>query len=143
MGFKMGTARSMEANNGEVKSKLGFGKKSGDGSIYIPGHEVIRKPLGEGIMAEANMDGTIFLNKNIEPGSDTENQVLMHEMRHATDMKIGKLSYSDTEIKWNGEVFPREDRDGKDMIKVYGKWMEAGSDGFPWEHEANNGNAIK
>ena len=26
------------------------------------------------------------------------------------------------------------------MILVDGKWKEAGSPGFPWENEANNGN---
>jgi hypothetical protein len=29
---------------------------------------------------------------------------------------------------------------GKDMIKVDGKWKEAGDTGFPWENDANNGN---
>ena len=28
---------------------------------------------------------------------------------------------------------------GKDMIKVDGKWKEAGDTGFPWEDDANNG----
>ena len=66
----------------------------------------------------------------------------MHEMRHATDMKIGKLEYGDSYVKWNGQTFRREDRDGKDMIKYEGKWMEAGSGKFPWEQEANNGNSM-
>ena len=26
------------------------------------------------------------------------------------------------------------------MIKVDGKWKEAGDTGFPWENDANNGN---
>jgi hypothetical protein len=60
-------------------------------------------------------------------------------MRHATDMKIGKLEYGDYHIKWNGETFRRETIDGLDMILVDGEWREAGSHDFPWEVEANNG----
>ena len=61
-------------------------------------------------------------------------------MRHATDMRIGKLAYADDHIKYNGETFLRETINGKDMIKVDGKWKEAGDTGFPWEDDANNGN---
>ena len=58
-------------------------------------------------------------------------------MRHATDIKTGKLSYDDDYVKYNGITYPRETRNGKDMIKVDGQWKEAGDD-FPWENDANN-----
>ena len=66
-------------------------------------------------------------------------KTINHEMRHATDIKIGKTEYADDYIKYNGETFPRETRNGKDMILVYGEWKEAGDEGFPWENDANNG----
>jgi len=134
----MGTNRGLEATGGEIKTKMRFGKQSGgDGSV--PGTPVIRLPLDEGVMGEANMDGTIYVNSNIMPGSEEDKQVINHEMRHATDMKLGKLAYSDDDITYNGEVFPRMDINGKDMIKVDGEWKEAGDHGFPWEDDANNG----
>ena len=34
-------------------------------------------------------------------------------MRHVTDMKIGRLTYDDNSITYNGEVFPRETINGK------------------------------
>ena len=139
MGFKLGKNRGFEANSGEIKTKLRFGKKSG-GESSVPGTPIIRVPLDEGVMGEANMDGTIYVNKNIVPGSEEDKQVINHEMRHATDMKLGKLAYSDDDITYNGDVFLRETRNGKDMIKVDGKWKEAGDTGFPWENDANNGN---
>ena len=83
------------------------------------------------------MDGSIFINDKIQPGSDMENKVLLHEMRHATDLRTGKLAYGDDFVKYNGVTYPRETRNGKDMIKVDGKWKEAG-DKFPWENDANN-----
>ena len=138
MGFKLGTSKGLEARSGEIKTKMRFGKEAGDiGSV--PGTPVIRVPLDEGVMGEANMDGTIYVNENITPGSHEDKQVINHEMRHATDMKLGKLAYSDDDITYNGEVFPRETINGKDMIKVDGEWKEAGDHGFPWEDDANNG----
>ena len=139
MGFKLGTNKGLQASNGEIKTKMRFGKKSG-GETSVPGTPIIRMPLEEGFMGEANMDGSIYINENIIPGSFEERQVINHEMRHSTDMKIGKLEYGDNYIKWNGHFFPRQTRGGKDMIQVDDKWKEAGSHGFPWEQEANNGN---
>jgi len=139
MGFKLGKNRGLEATGGEIKTKMRFGKQSG-GEDSVPGTPIIRLPLEEGVMGEANMDGTIYVNSNIVPGSDEDKQVINHEMRHATDMKLGKLAYSDNSITYNGEVFPRETRNGRDMIKVEGKWKEAGDHDFPWEKDANSGN---
>ena len=139
MGFKLGKERGKYAVGGIIKNKMRFGKQAGDiGSV--PGTPVIRVPLEEGVMGEANMDGTIYVNENITPGSYEDRQVINHEMRHATDMRIGKLTYDDNSVTYNGKVFPRETINGKDMIKVDGKWKEAGSEGFPWERDANNRN---
>ena len=136
MGFKLGKEKGLRVSGGEVKTKLRFTKDH----VSIPGTPVIRKNLGKDIMGEANMDGSIFLNSSIEPGSREEEKVLIHEMRHATDMKIGKLKYEDNYIKYNGETYKRQDRNGKDMIRYDGKWIQAGSMELPWELEANNGN---
>jgi len=139
VGFKLGTNRGNHAVSGEIKTKMRFGKESGgDGSV--PGTPVIRVPLDEGVRGEANMDGTIYVNEQIVPGSFDDRQVIIHEMRHATDMKVGKLAYSDNSVTYNGEVFPRETINGKDMILIEGEWKEAGSHDFPWEIDANNGN---
>tara|TARA_R110002012_G_scaffold126247_1_gene278104 strand:+ start:184 stop:606 length:423 start_codon:yes stop_codon:yes gene_type:complete len=139
MGFKLGKERGNYAVNGEIKTKMRFGKQSGgDGSV--PGTPVIRLPLEEGVMGEANMDGSIYISDKITPGSYEDRKVINHEMRHATDMRIGKLAYEDNKITYNGEDFPRATIEGKDMIRVNGEWKEAGDTGFPWENDANNGN---
>jgi hypothetical protein len=133
MGFKLGGARQPIADKGIVNKKLSF--KADDASV--PGNPVIRKNLAPGVLGEANMDGSIYISKKIPQGSSLENEVLLHEMRHATDIKTGKLSYDDDYVKYNGITYPRETRNGKDMIKVDGQWKEAGDD-FPWENDANN-----
>ena len=142
MGFKLGKERGLEATNGEIKTKMRFGKQSG-GEGSVPGTPVIRVPLESTdqfeILGEANMDGSIYISDKLEPGSFEDRQTINHEMRHATDMKIGKLEYGDYHIKYNGDTFRRETINGKDMIRVDGYWKDAGDTGFPWENDANNG----
>ena len=121
MGFKLGTEKGNYAVSGEIKTKMRFDKESGDPDLSVPGTPIIRKRLEPGILGEANMDGSIYISDN------------------ATDMKIGKTGYADDHVMYNGEKFPRETRNGKDMILVDGEWKEAGDDDFPWEHDANNG----
>ena len=140
MGFKLGTERGNYAVNGEIRTKLKFHRESGDPDASVPGTPVIRMPLEPGVNGEADMDGNIRISDMIEPGSPQERQTINHEMRHATDIKIGKLEYGDYHVKWNGEVFPRETIDGIDSIMVDGEWRETGSKYFPWEQEAYNGN---
>ena len=141
MGFKLGTNRGNYADRGEIKTKLSFTRNQ---QATIPGTPIIAKSLGDGdrfeILGEANMDGTIFVSDKLDPNSIEYRQVINHEMRHATDMKLGKLSYDDDHVMYNGERFERKDIDGVDSIMVEGKWKEAGDTGFPWENDANNGN---
>lgn len=132
MSFKLGTSKQPIASGGFVDKKLSF--KSDDASV--PGTPVIRKNLGQDILGEANMDGSIFISNKVQPDSKEERQVLLHEMKHATDMKLGKLAYSDDGVYYDGVTYPRETINGKDMIKVDGEWKEAGDD-FPWEKAAN------
>ena len=139
MGFKLGKNRGNYAVGGEIKTKMRFSQESG-GESSVPGTPVIRKNLAPGILGEANMDGSIYISDKLEPNSFEERQVLNHEMRHATDMRIGKLAYADDHIMYNGEKFQRETIKGKDMILVEGEWKEAGDGGFLWENDANNGN---
>ena len=143
MGFKLGKERGNYAVGGEIKTKMRFGKQSG-GEGSVRGTPVIRVPLEDGdrfnILGEANMDGSIYVSDKLEPGSYEDRQVINHEMRHATDMKIGKLAYDDDHIMYNGERFERKDINGVDSILVDGEWKEAGDTGFPWENDANNGN---
>ena len=135
MVFKLGTERGLEVTGGEIRSKMRFHQEAG-GDASVPGTPVIRKDLEQGVLGEANMDGSIYLSNTVQPNGHEETQVLLHEMRHATDMKTGKLAYGDDFVEYNGITYPRETIGGKDMIKVDGKWKEAGDD-FPWEKTAN------
>lgn len=93
---------------------------------------IIRKDLDDGVLGEANMDGTVFVDKSVKPGSALEKRVLAHEGKHAEQMKQGILAYDDDSVTYKGKKFER--KDGK--IKYNGKWHEEGSDVFPWEQDA-------
>ena len=95
----------------------------------IPGTPVFRKTLAPGIKGEANADGSIFIDKSVEPGSEEERAILIHEMGHIVDMKTGKLSYTDNTITYMGETHER--KDGK--INYNGEMLPEGDASFPWE----------
>ena len=125
MAFKLGSSHTPALNKGQIEGRLSF--KQTDASV--PGTPVLRKKLGGGILGESNNDGSIFLHDKLVPGSDQEKHVLMHEMVHQTDMKVGKLAYNDNFIKWNGETYDR--KNGK--IFYNNEWAPEGSKHFPWE----------
>ena len=121
MTFKLGSeSRKL---SGEFKNR--FDKDDAS----VPGVPVIRKKLEKGIQAEANNDGSIFLSNKVESGSAEERKILMHEMKHLVDMKVGKLAYTDDDITWMGEKYERK----KGKINYNGEWLPEGDTTFPWE----------
>ena len=109
--------------------KLGREKRGIKNSQTTP---IFRKKLNKGVLGEANDDGSIFISKDIKPGSKQEKEVITHESKHARDMSEGKLSYGDDHVRYDGKTFHREN--GK--IKYNGKWHDEGSKVFPWEKAA-------
>ena len=123
MAFKLG-------ERSEFSKTMNLGAKfNKDTDASIPGTPVIRKKLEGGIRAEANIDGSIYIDESVEPNSMEERAVLMHEMKHLVDMKVGKLAYTDDDITWMGESYTR--KNGK--IEFEGQWLPEGSKEFPWE----------
>ena len=122
MTFKLG-GENRKINYGSTKNRFDRDDAS------VPGVPVIRKKLAKGIQAEANNDGSIFISDKVIPGSAEERKVLMHEMKHMVDMKVGKLSYTDDDITWMGESYERK----KGKINYNGEWLPEGDTTFPWE----------
>ena len=86
---------------------------------------VIKKELDDGVVAEANNDGTIFLDKDIKNNSPQAKEAVEHEMVHMDQMARGDLNYDDNNVYWKGKKYPRDK-------------MNEGSDQLPWESEAYN-----
>ena len=122
MAFKLGS-ENRKMNYNTAKNRFDTDDAS------VPGTPILRKDLAKGVMAEANNDGSIFLSNKVEAGSAEERKVLMHEMKHLVDMKVGKLAYTDDDITWMGESYERK----KGKINYNGEWLPEGDTTFPWE----------
>lgn len=79
--------------------------------------------MEDGVMGKANKNGTIILNKDLDP-SQCE-KVIAHEKVHIDQMKRGDLDYDDKYVYWKGKKYPRSK-------------MKEGAKGLPWELEAYN-----
>ena len=137
MAYKMGTGKQPYAVSGEIRDKFKFNNVENEDDLSVPGTKVVLKPLPPNVAAEANEDGNIYLNENIDPNSFMARKVVMHEMKHATDMKIGRLGYEDDHIMYDGQQYQRGIINGKGMIQNEGRWVEEGDESLPWEQDAN------
>ena len=77
--------------------------------------------MEDGVMGKANKNGTIILNKDLDP-SQCE-KVIAHEKVHIDQMKRGDLDYDDKNVYWKGKKYSRAQ-------------MNEGAKNLPWEAEA-------
>ena len=93
---------------------------------------IFRKKLDEGIIAEANMDGSIFVNENVDPNSPMFRTAIRHEQVHLDQMNRGDAAYGENWVMWEGKIYFRNNGyiDGPN-----GRWPE-GDENHPWEQEA-------
>ena len=82
---------------------------------------VFEKNLEGGVQAEANRDGTIFVQKGLSKNEISE--AVKHEKVHIDQMKCGDLDYDDTNVYWKGKKYSRAQ-------------MKEGAKNLPWEAEA-------
>mgnify|MGYP003656633777 FL=1 len=88
---------------------------------------VFEKDLGEQVMAEANRDGTIFINKGLS--AKQKEDAIKHEKVHLDQMHQNRLDYNKDEVIWK--------RDTKSPMKVYKRQeLNEGSVDLEWENEA-------
>ena len=78
--------------------------------------------MEEGVMGKANNNGTIIINKDLDPEQDVK-MLLDHEKVHIDQMERGDLDYDDDNVYWKGKTYSRAD-------------MEEGAKNLPWEAEA-------
>ena len=128
MAFKLGKRNKFEADSGIVKNKLSF--KSGD--EIVPGTPVFRKQLGKDVIAEANYDGSIYIDKDINIEDPMFQQALAHEMQHITAMKLGTEYYDDEAVYYKGEVWKRSN--GYVTNPKTGERLAEGDRRLPWEN---------
>jgi len=91
--------------------------------------KIFRKKLGDGVLGEANMDGSIYIDKSVP--QDMVNYVATHEAQHRTAMQLGTETYDDNAVYYKGEVWPRGN--GYIIDPKTGKKYPEGDRRLPWE----------
>ena len=85
-------------------------------------YPVIEKDdLEPGVVAEANNDGTIFVDADVSDKKKEE--AGEHEKFHMNQMERGDLQYDDDNVYWKGKTYSRDE-------------MKEGDKKLPWEQEA-------
>jgi hypothetical protein len=119
MAFKMGNKPLPGiARGGDIKKKHNF--------------KVKRTNLDDGVLGEAKMDGSIEVDKSVEPGSKLDKKIQRHEGVHAKEIASGKIEYGDDFVRDGNNTYHRKDG----QIKYNGKWKDEGDSSFPWEKRA-------
>ncbi len=91
--------------------------------------KIFKKKLDDGIMGEANADGSIYVDVNVP--EEMVEYVATHEMQHQTDMEIGKTTYDDNAVYHMGQVWARGN--GYITDPHTGKRYLEGDKNLPWE----------
>ena len=97
--------------------------KLGDPPYSTDNVPVYHVPMEDGVAGKANNNGTIIVNKDMDP-SQIDN-IIAHEKVHIEQMKRGDLDYNDKYVYWKGQRYPRSK-------------MKEGAKNLPWEAEAYN-----
>ena len=92
-----------------------------DSPICTCNTPIYERNLEEGVMGEANNNGTILVNKNLSPLE--KQKVVDHEMVHIDQMERGDLDYDNNNVYWKGKKYSRAS-------------MVEGEKNLPWEKEA-------
>ena len=98
-------------------------KMKGLPGFHESGTPIFHKDLGSNIVAEANKDGSIFLDKAVNKSSKLGKEAIAHENVHIDQMKRGDLDYDDEFVYWKDKKYSRSK-------------MQEGADNLPWEKEA-------
>ena len=102
------------------------------------GRPVFEKNLEDGIIAEANRDGTTFVNKNVSAAK--KKAAIAHEDIHHDQMLQNRLGYDDYTVMWKKDTkSPTRvyKRDQGMLIAMDGSEKGQEGDDFEWEEEAN------
>lgn len=101
------------------------------------GRPVFEKNLDENIVAEANNDGTTFVDK--KASGALKKKAVNHENVHHDQMQQGKLQYDDNKVTWKPDTKTGSRvyiRDKGQLISMTDNTKDAEGGNFPWEDEA-------
>ena len=100
------------------------------------GRPVFEKNLGKDVIAEANRDGTTFVDKNAS--IKEKKDAIEHEDVHHDQMMQNRLQYNNEEVIWKRDTRSparKYERVGGALFSA-GQKLEEGHSDFEWEKEA-------
>tara|TARA_R110002096_G_scaffold168482_1_gene339293 strand:+ start:150 stop:473 length:324 start_codon:yes stop_codon:yes gene_type:complete len=98
------------------------------GKLSMDNTPIYQMDTDEGVMGQANKNGSIIVDKNLDP--EEREDVVRHEEVHLDQMDRGDLDYDDKFVYWKGKKYSRSE-------------MDEGDDNLPWEKEAWKANKLK
>ena len=116
---------------------MAFKLGSSRNKYNIPGKtQLFKKKLDNDVIAEANIDGTIYVDEDIDLNSSLGRRAIKHEMKHIEQMETGRSAYADEWVICECNSYFRGEKDGVNYIDgPNGRWPE-GHPNHPWEAEA-------
>jgi len=100
------------------------------------GRPVFEKNLGKDVIAEANRDGTTFVDTNAS--IKEKKDAIEHENVHHDQMMQNRLQYNNEEVIWKRDTRSparKYERVGGALFSA-GQKLEEGHSDFEWEKEA-------
>lgn len=100
------------------------------------GRPVFEKDLGKDVIAEANRDGTTFVDKSAS--IKEKKDAIEHENVHHDQMMQNRLQYNNEEVIWKRDTRSparKYERVGGALFSA-GQKLEEGHSDFEWEKEA-------
>ena len=97
---------------------------------------VFRRDLEPGIKAEANNDGSIFVDKSLPVNSNPFRRAIAHELGHMRDMETGRADYGDDWVEWEGKIYIRKTINDEKVIDGPAGRLPEGHPDHPWEASA-------
>ena len=98
------------------------------GKLSMDNTPIYQMETEEGVMGQANKNGSIIVDKNLSPLEQED--VVRHEKVHLDQMERGDLDYDNNNVYWKGKKIPRST-------------MDEGDKNLPWEKEAYKANKLK
>ena len=71
--------------------------------------QLFKKKLDNDVIAEANIDGTIYIDEDVDLNSSLGRRAIKHEMKHIEQMEEGRASYNDDTVMWEGKLYFRKE----------------------------------
>lgn len=93
---------------------------------------IFKKKLAKGVLAEANKDGSIFVDPSLKKGTALYKRTIKHEKQHLKDMETGKADYGKNFVKWEGKIYKRKNG----YIDGPAGNLPEGHPDHPWEKSA-------